>query len=111
VGNGSRSWVLRKTFNGVRRDWGLGSLKQLPLAEARKKAESYRAQIILGIDPGLKGRSANQPARVLTFREAAEQAHAEHVKAWRNDKHRAQWLSSLEAYCLPAHRRDDGRQD
>lgn len=37
-----------------------------------------------------------------TFREAAQKAHGEQQAGWRNPKHRAQWLSSLEAYAFPS---------
>jgi integrase len=36
-----------------------------------------------------------------TFREAAVQVHAERKGSWRNSKHRAQWLSTLEQFAFP----------
>jgi integrase len=39
---------------------------------------------------------------VPTFEEAARQVHAEHSGAWSNQKHAAQWLSTLERYVFPA---------
>ena len=37
----------------------------------------------------------------MTFEEAARRFIAMHSDTWRNDKHRAQWTSSLEAYAFP----------
>jgi hypothetical protein len=36
-----------------------------------------------------------------TFRETAMMVHGEHSPSWKNKKHAAQWLSSLEAYAFP----------
>ena len=47
----SKSWVLRKTVNGLRKEYGLGSLVDVPLKVARDKAEQYRQLIDQGIDP------------------------------------------------------------
>src|SRR6516225_2145399 len=46
-----RSWVFRYERNGRRRDVGLGPLRHLDLAEARKQARKKRQQILDGIDP------------------------------------------------------------
>jgi hypothetical protein len=48
---GSRKWFLRVTVNGKRREMGLGALKDVPLAEARKKAAQARAEATEGVDP------------------------------------------------------------
>ena len=36
-----------------------------------------------------------------SFQEAARTVHAEHAKTWKNAKHAAQWLSTLEQYAFP----------
>ena len=41
-------------------------------------------------------------AGIPTFRQAAALVHAEHKTGWKNGKHQAQWLSTLEAYAFPA---------
>ncbi len=38
---------------------------------------------------------------VPTFPEAAEQVYAEHQSTWRNEKHAAQWISTLRTYAVP----------
>lgn len=95
---GAKSWVCRVQKNGKRRDFGLGSEKKVPLALARERARTVRCQIEAGIDPLAEKRKA---AGIPTFREAAAKVFAENHKSWKNAKHRAQWLSSLEAYAFP----------
>ncbi|MEH6790945.1 tyrosine-type recombinase/integrase [Parasphingorhabdus sp.] len=97
--SGSRSWMVRVQKDGRRRDIGLGSAKKVSLAIARDRATIVRSQVELGIDPIAERRKS---AGIPTFREAAALVYAEQRKAWKNKKHNAQWISSLEAYAFPA---------
>jgi hypothetical protein len=47
-----------------------------------------------GLDPVAEKRKMAQTTP--TFREAPLCVHAEHLPAWKNAKHGAQWLSTLE---------------
>lgn len=96
---GTQSWVLKAQVDGKRREFGLGSAKAVSLAEAREKADAVRRQFRAGLDPRAEKRKV--AVAVPTFQEAAQQAHGEQQAGWRNAKHRAQWLSSLEAYAFP----------
>jgi integrase len=95
---GSKSWICRIQKDGKRRDIGLGSVKKVPLAMARTRAAKVRSQVEAGIDPIAERR---KEAGIPTFREAALQVFAENKATWKNLKHRAQWLSTLEAYAFP----------
>ena len=95
---GGKSWLVRVQKDGKRRDIGLGSASKVPLKLARERAIVVRSQVEAGIDPVAERRKA---AGVPTFREAAALVHAEHKRGWKNGKHRAQWLSTLEAYAFP----------
>ncbi|MEL6877719.1 MAG: integrase arm-type DNA-binding domain-containing protein [Pseudomonadota bacterium] len=97
--SGSRSWVCRVQKNGRRRDIGLGSAKKVTLAQARQRAGEVRSLVEAGIDPVAERRKAEG---IPTFREAAAKVFAENRKGWKNKKHRAQWLTSLENYAFPA---------
>ena len=96
---GTGSWVLRVQKDGRRRDIGLGSARKVGLALARTRAAEARSQIEVGIDPVAQRRKA---AGIPTFREAAALVHTEHKKTWRNGKHQAQWLKTLETYAFPS---------
>jgi integrase len=96
---GAQSWTLRVRIGGDRRDIGLGSAKVLTLAEARAKAAELRRDIARGIDPIAEKKKVVDP--VPTFRDAATRVHADHKAAWKNGKHQAQWISTLETYAFP----------
>jgi len=97
--SGAKRWLLRIVVQGKRRDIGLGGLSLVGLAEAREKALVYRKLAREGGDP-LEER---QKVKVVvpTFAEAAEAVHADHKASWKNDKHAAQWISTLTSYALP----------
>jgi integrase len=96
--SGAKRWVLRTVVQGRRRDIGLGSLRLVSLAEAREKAAEYRKTARDGGDPLAQ---RQKPSAAPTFSEAAARVHAEHRHGWRNQKHAAQWLSSLSDYAFP----------
>lgn len=109
----SKSWVLRVQFEGVRRDFGLGTvvlesagadvplhkLRLLTLTEARDKARLGRALAKAGINPSehWKG-DAEETAR--TFRAVATECHGQSKKGWKSGKHREEWLGSLERHAF-----------
>ena len=96
---GSKSWVVRLQAGGKRRDYGLGSFKDIGLSEARDLARDYRKMLRLGLDPIAARRTVST---IPTFAEAAVTVHEEHKRGWRNGKHAAQWLSTLKTYAFPA---------
>ena len=101
--SGAKSWLWRGQANGKRRDIGLGTYPDVGLSEAREKAVASRKLLRAGEDPVAVKRAALEVVVAApTFREAAQQAHSEQQAGWRNPKHRAQWLSSLEAYAFPS---------
>ena len=97
--SGSKSWVVRLQAGGKRRDYGLGSFKDIGLAEARELARDYRKKLRVGLDPIAARRTVSLTP---TFAEAAATVHDEHKRGWRNGKHVAQWLSTLKTYAFPA---------
>jgi integrase len=97
--SGSKSWVVRLQSNGKRRDFGLGSFKDVGLSEARELATALRKNVRQGIDPVV----ARQRARSIpTFEHAANAVHQEHKRGWRNGKHSDQWLATLKTYAFPS---------
>ena len=95
----SKSWIVRVQKAGKRRDIGLGGYPKVSLARARERAGEIRSQVEDGLDPvAERKKSAGMP----TFKEAAGLVYAEHEKGWRNAKHAAQWMRTLESYVFPA---------
>jgi integrase len=100
--SGAQFWVLRIQAGGKRRDVGLGSAATVTLKDARDKADELRKLYQRGVDPLAERKAAKLAmATIPTFRDAAITAHSEHEGGWRNVKHRADWLSSLERYAFP----------
>ena len=96
---GAKSWIVRVQKNGRRRDIGLGSAAKVPLKLARERAALVRSQVDAGIDPA---RERLRQSGIPTFREAALTVHTEHKSGWKNGKHQAQWLATLDSYAFPA---------
>jgi integrase len=103
---GGRTWILRVQVGDRRRDMGLGGYPDVPLAEAREAARRARARIRAGVDPIDEARAARSAlkasaARQSSFKAEAESYIADNEAGWKNEKHRAQWRSSLEQYAYP----------
>ncbi len=90
---GAKSWILRTIVKGRRCDIGLGSLTLVSLAEAREQAHQLRKIARSGGDPLAERRRSRKT--VPTFEAAAKSVHAAHSAAFKNDKHKKQWLASL----------------
>lgn len=105
--SGARSWILRTMVGGKRRDIGLGGSPDVSLAQARERAQADRELIRQGVDPAAQRKRARldlitAQAKTITFAEAARQCHAKRAHEFRNAKHAAQWLTTLETYAMPA---------
>ena len=105
-GTGARSWVLRTMVGDKRRHMGLGGFPDVPLAQAKEKARKARDDIAQGIDPiaqrkTIASQLRAQQATEKTFEQAAQGYIEAHGDSWKNPKHRAQWISTLQAYAYP----------
>lgn len=84
---------------GRRRDIGLGSTSVVSLDEAREIALRNKRMARAGGDPLAQKRQEQGQAN--SFRDVAAKVHEQHEGAWKNKKHKAQWLSSLENHAFP----------
>jgi integrase len=92
---GAKKWVLRFLWQGKAREMGLGSYPEVGLAEAREKAIAGRRLARSGVDPIAERK---QDRRVPMFGELADEVVAEQSKGFRNEKHKAQWRTTLATY-------------
>jgi integrase len=113
--SGGRFWVFRYKVNGGKlREAGLGRAGEerncVRLSVARDKASILFRQIRNGIDPlaardaataAAKAAAQDATAKCVTFREAAQRFIDGHSATWRNPKHAAQWVSTIDAYANP----------
>ena len=108
----TKSWLFRYTLHGKTREMGLGPVAEapdgVPVAKARALASAARALLRDGKDPidaRRAGREARRQtaagARERTFKAAAMALVESKGVGWRNAKHGAQWLATLEAYAYP----------
>jgi len=103
---GGRTWILRMQVGGRRRDIGLGGFPTVTLAQARDKAREVRDKVECGIDPVEERKTAKAKLiearrKGMLFSEAVDKALAAKLDAFRNEKHRAQWRSTLDRYAMP----------
>ena len=94
---GRKSWVQRITIDGRRRDIGLGGYPAVSLAQARKRSAGNRTAVADGRDPVSDKRKPKMP----TLKEAAYTVHNANRPRWRNEKHAASWIQTLERHALP----------
>jgi integrase len=85
---------------------GLGSVDNVSLEQARKKATRVRKQLANGIEPlAEKKQQENerklQKAKFTTFQQCADAYINAHKASWKNPKHIQQWQNTLAQYAFP----------
>ena len=95
---GARKWVLRFTWRGRAKEMGLGSATSVPLADVREKAATARRTAAQGFNPiDVRKRDGGIP----TFGQMADDVLETLSAGFRNEKHKAQWKTTLETYAAP----------
>jgi len=99
---GAKSWIYRTRIAGKRHNIGLGGFPDVTLAQAREKAREMRDKISQGINPLEERRTARlelmrAEQHNKTFREVAADCYKIKAMEFKNEKHKAQWWSSIEA--------------
>lgn len=101
---GQGKWILRfvSPLTRKRRDMGLGKYPMVGIAAARRAALDAHEIIAQGQDPiavrEVQREGDKHPASIPTFKQAALLVHEELERGFRNRKHAAQWLTTLETY-------------
>src|SRR6266851_3254214 len=95
---GAKQWVLRSTWRGKPKEMGLGSATGVSLAAAREKAATARRTIAKGINP-IEERKRD--GSIPTCGEVGDELRQSLSQGFRNEKHKAQWKSTLENYAAP----------
>lgn len=97
---GSASWIFRIVQGGKRMDRGLGGYsptdrsRSTTLAQARKMAADIKA----GRDPVAERKGQDRPTN---FRDVADAFLLANRDGWKNEKHKAQWESTLDTWVYP----------
>ena len=102
---GTRSWLFRYSRAGENQWVGLGALADKQLTEARDEAAMLKVQVKRGGDPIADKRqieALSKPrTKIPTFAECATGYIESHRDGWKNDKHAAQWPSTIRMYVNP----------
>jgi integrase len=103
---GAASWVLRKMVGAERRNLGCGGYPTVGLKEAREEARRLVILVRQGIDPVADRKAASDALRAAqakdkTFEQVARLCHAAKSPEFKNAKHAAQWIRTLETYVFP----------
>jgi len=98
--SGAKRWFLRTLVHGRRCDIGLGGLTLVSIHDAREQAARLRK--IARVDGGDPLELRRKEKKTIpSFEQAARIVHELHAKTFRNEKHKAQWISTLEMYVFP----------
>ena len=95
---GAKCWKQRITVNGRRQELGLGPYPVVTLREAREAALANRRMVRAGLNPKVERRCARG---IPTFAELARADFKHRKDGWRNAKHAAQWIGTLEEFAFP----------
>ena len=103
---GGRTWLLRASVGGRRREIGLGGFPDVTLAQARERARTAKDKIRSGVDPVEERKAARSALaaaqrRGLSFAKAVEEYLAAKLDGFKNAKHRDQWRNTLQTYAVP----------
>ena len=96
--SGSKNWSQRLRINGKQIELGLGSYPTVSLTEARSLAAKNKALAAQGINPKTH---KEKPTIIPTFAEIADTVLEIKNAELTNEKHKAQWRSTLEQYAYP----------
>jgi len=95
----AKRWLLRVMVQGKRCDIGLGSYRVIGLSDARDLAREYIKAARAGDDPRQTLRKVEQ---VPTFACVAQKYFEQNKEGWKSNKHRDQWIGSLEKHAFPS---------
>lgn len=96
--SGAKRWVFLFRWEGRLREMGFGGIARVSLADARAKAVEARRLLAEGRNPIDARREASTSESERQFGPFADALVAELQKGFRNEKHKAQWPSSLRMY-------------
>lgn len=102
----SASWLYRYQQHGKEHKYGLGSLNDIDLDEARERAKAARKRVrdgedIIAIRKAAREERKEAQASVLLFEDACQQYFEQNQAKWKSAIHRNQFLSSLKQHAYP----------
>jgi hypothetical protein len=97
--SGAKRWLFMFRWQGRLKEMGLGGLSGVSLADARAAADQARRTLATGKNPiEVRREERAAEAGVVTFGQVADEIVASLSEGFRNEKHKAQWTSTLTTY-------------
>ena len=105
--NGRGKWKLRfvSPTTRKRRDMGLGTYPDISITQVRDLANAARKKIAEGLDPIEEKANENnndENDQPINFQTAANLVYNDLSPGWKNEKHKAQWISTIKQYVNPS---------
>jgi integrase len=103
---GAKRFVFRFKIDGRENSIALGPYPALALAKARLEAAKRRSELAEGKDPAKLRKERRAQGRLdaalaKTFEQTAQELITSREGRWKNEKHAAQWSSTLATYVYP----------
>jgi integrase len=104
---GGKYWTFRYLYQGIRHDLGLGTYPTIGLKEARARAVNARNELNKGERPTQAWKpktdkiEVSKSENITTFSDFAKVCIDSKKAEWRNEKHGAQWYSTIKQYADP----------
>ena len=101
--DGGGQWFLRVTVHGRRREMGLGSIRDISLKDARKRAEKWRSVAKDGHDPikERERRRGEAERNLHCLADVASDAFESRKAELKDDGKAGCWFTPLELHVLP----------
>ena len=102
-GGHTSSWVLRYGSGAARQELGLGSFRDVTLAEAREEGMKKRRELQSGRDPRAEKAARREAAKTatLSYKDAAEQVYRIQHAEKKSPKALKNWWQRQEKYVFP----------
>src|SRR5262249_15850980 len=105
TGMGGRSWIVKYQWAKKQEKMGIGSLVDVGLANARRKARKIREQALDGINPKLHREQVSASARSAPlFKDFATMICDQVVAGLKGEKSKAKWRRCIDVYSSPLHK-------
>jgi integrase len=104
TGIGGRSWIVKYQWARKQEKMGIGSLADVSLKEARKKAKAIRDQAREGVNPKLHREQVSASARSAPlFKDFATMICDRVVAGLKGEKSKAKWRRCIDVYSKRLH--------
>jgi integrase len=104
TGIGGRSWIVKYQWAKKQEKMGIGSLADVGLAEARKKAKKIRQQARDGVNPKLHREQVSASARSAPlFKDFAAMICEQVAAGLKSEKSRQKWRRCINVYSKHLH--------